>query len=68
MENADALGRQLEAVRAERAAAEEAGRKQHAALLARDEALSAAQQKTLVRGIVVPQLHAAAKAGFLVIL
>ncbi len=49
MEYADALGRQLEAAKAERAAAEEAGRRQHATLVAKEEALSAAQQRTLVR-------------------
>ena len=49
MEYAEALGRQLEAVKAERAAAEEAGRRQHATLVTKEEALSAAQQKTLVR-------------------
>ncbi len=49
MEYADALGRQLDAAKAERATAEEAGRRQHAMLVAKEEALSAAQQKTLVR-------------------
>jgi hypothetical protein len=48
VEFADALGRQLEAARAERGAAEEAGRKQHALLAAKEEALTAALQRQQV--------------------
>ena len=49
VEYADVLGRQLQAAKAERAAAEETGRRQHAVLLAKEEALSAALQKQLAR-------------------
>ena len=52
VEFADALGRQLEAAKVECAAAEAAGRKQHALLATREEALSAATQKQQARAVI----------------